>query len=149
MSYPSRCGFTLASLGFFAVSATAAMAADATIGEKEFKRCQACHAIIAPDGTKVHIGGIVGPNLYGVVGRPAGSLEGYRYSSALKKLHADGVVWTEENLAAYISDPDAFVAEESGDESLNTKMTFKTNEHQADIVAYLATAADAAGIETD
>ena len=89
-------------------------------------------------------GGKTGPNLYGVVGRPAGSQEDYKYSDALLKLKETGEVWTVEDLAAYITDPNKFVQEKTGDSSARTKMTFKLNKNQADIAAYLASVAPAA-----
>ena len=69
-----------------AMPALAQDAGDATVGEKEFRKCKACHMIQAPDGTDVVKGGKTGPNLYGVVGRKAGTYEGFKYSDALIKL---------------------------------------------------------------
>jgi len=115
-----------------------AMAQDAANGEKEFRKCKACHMIQSPDGTDVVKGGKVGPNLYGVVGRKAGTLEGFKYSDALVKLGEAGEVWTAEDLAGYVTDPNKYVEEKVGDKSLKTKMTFKLNKNQADVVAFLA-----------
>lgn len=117
---------------------------DATVGEKEFRKCKACHMIQSPEGEDIVKGGKTGPNLYGVVGRPAGSEEGYKYSEALLALNEAGEVWTVEDLAAYITDPNKFVQEKTGDDSARTKMTFKLNKNQADIAAYLASASPAA-----
>ncbi|SNR24437.1 cytochrome C [Paracoccus sediminis] len=119
-------------------------AGDAAAGEKEFRKCKACHMIQSPEGEDVVKGGAVGPNLYGVMGRPAGSQEGYNYSDALIALKDSGEVWTPEDLAAYITDPNKFVQEKTGDSSARTKMTFKLNKGQADIAAYLASASPAA-----
>ncbi|MFB9225131.1 c-type cytochrome [Paracoccus cavernae] len=121
-----------------AVPAFAQDAGDAAKGESEFKRCKACHMVQAPDGTDVVKGGKTGPNLYGVVGRTAGTAEGYKFSDALVKLGEAGEVWTQEDLAAYITDPNKYVEEKVGDASLKTKMTFKMNKNQADVVAFLA-----------
>lgn len=63
--------FSLAAIAL----ASQAMAQDAANGEKEFRKCKACHTIEAPDGTAVVKGGKTGPNLYGVIGRKAGSEE--------------------------------------------------------------------------
>ncbi|WP_347139768.1 cytochrome C [Paracoccus sp. SSK6] len=117
---------------------------DAANGEKEFRKCKACHMIQSPEGEDIVKGGATGPNLYGVVGRPAGSQEGFKYSEALLKLKDSGEVWTVEDLAAYITDPNKFVQEKTGDSSARTKMTFKLNKNQADIAAYLASVAPAA-----
>jgi cytochrome c2 len=57
-----------------------------------FKRCQTCHDIKAEKNK-------VGPHLVGIVGRPAGSVEGFKYSEAMK---SSGVTWTEENIAIYV-----------------------------------------------
>lgn len=120
------------------VLASQAVAQDAANGEKEFRKCKACHAIQAPDGTAVVKGGKTGPNLYGVIGRKAGSEEGFKYSDALVKLGEAGEVWTAEDLAAYITDPNKYVDEKVGDPSLKTKMTFKMAKNQADVAAFLA-----------
>lgn len=63
-------------------------------GEALWAKCQACHSIV-PNGRN-----LVGPALYGVFGRVAGTLPGYRYSEAMK---ASGMVWTEENLDRYLA----------------------------------------------
>ncbi|MCT4334253.1 cytochrome C [Paracoccus sp. YLB-12] len=111
---------------------------DAANGEKEFRKCKACHMIQSPDGEDIVKGGKVGPNLYGIVGQPAGSQEGFKYSDALIELKDSGEVWTVEDLAAYITDPNTFVQEKTGDDSARTKMTFKLNKNQADVAAFLA-----------
>lgn len=121
-----------------------AAAQDAANGEKEFRKCKACHMIQAPDGTDVVKGGKIGPNLYGVVGRKAGTQEGFKYSDALIKLGEAGEIWTVEDLAHYITDPNAYVEEKVGDPSLKTKMTFKLAKNQDDVVAFLAQSAPAA-----
>ena len=120
-----------------------AMAQDAANGEKEFRKCKACHMIQSPEGEDIVKGGATGPNLYGIVGRPAAAQEGYKYSEALIALKDAGEVWTQEDLAAYITDPNKFVQEKTGDTSARTKMTFKLNKNQADIAAYLASASPA------
>ncbi|MDT1063054.1 cytochrome C [Paracoccus sp. CPCC 101403] len=122
-----------------------AVAQDAANGEKEFKKCKACHMIQSPDGTDVVKGGKTGPNLYGVVGRKAGTLEGFKYSDALVKLGEAGEVWTTEDLASYVTDPNKYVEEKVGDKSLKTKMTFKLAKNQADVIAFLAQHSPEAG----
>lgn len=117
---------------------------DAATGEKEFRKCKACHMIQSPEGEDIVKGGKTGPNLHGVVGRPAGSQEGFKYSEALIALKDSGEVWTVEDLTAYITDPNKFVQEKTGDASARTKMTFKLNKNQADIAAYLASVSPAA-----
>jgi cytochrome c len=88
-------GLALAPLG--------AQAQDLEAGQRVFNQCRACHT--------VNQGGRngVGPNLHGVFGRAAGAVEGFRYSARMRERAAGGLVWTEENLAAYIADPKAVV----------------------------------------
>ena len=77
------------------LSGTSALAqgGDAALGETVFKKCMSCHA--AGEGATNK----VGPVLTGVVGRTAGTYEGYSYSQAMKDAGAGGLVWTPENLA--------------------------------------------------
>ena len=131
-------------LGVIALPALAQDAGDPAAGEKEFKKCKACHMIQSDDGEDIVKGGKTGPNLYGIIGRPAGAEDGFKYSDALQELKDSGEVWNEEDLAAYIADPNSFVQEKTGDEKAKTKMTFKLNKNQADVAAYLASVAPAA-----
>ena len=92
-------------------------------GEAAFAVCSACHtnSAGAPSGA--------GPNLYGVVGRKAGSLEGFTYSEAMATA---GFVWDENRLNAYIGDPQGTVP--------GTSMAagaVSDAEQRAAIVAYL------------
>lgn len=122
--------------GLALVAATPAMAdiqaglaaADTAQGEKLFKRCVACHTIEKDGRNKV------GPNLYGVVGRPVAQVEDYSYSSAIK---AYGGEWTAERLDAYLLQPRVEVK--------GTKMAFpglKKEEDRANLIAYLNTFSD-------
>ncbi|MEL7486617.1 MAG: cytochrome c family protein [Pseudomonadota bacterium] len=77
------------------LTAPVANAQDADAGARVFQRCAACHTF-DPEARRP------GPHLKGVFGRKAGTVEGFRYSSALK---SSGIVWNEETLAAYISNP--------------------------------------------
>jgi cytochrome c len=118
--------------------ATPALAQDAAEGEKEFKKCKACHMIQAPDGTDIVKGGKTGPNLYGVVGRQVASEEGFKYKDSIKAVGETGLVWDEAELAAYMTDPKAWLAEKTGDDGAKTGMTFKLKKGQEDVAAYLA-----------
>ena len=95
-------------------------------GEKVFKsNCAVCHAASEKGGPSV------GPRLFGVVGRAAGSVPGYKYSPAMQMA---GMVWTEANLKKYIADPKKVVP---GD-----KMPYaglKDEAKREALVAYLAT----------
>jgi cytochrome c len=112
----------LAAVSALAVSSSA-MAQDAAAGEKVFIKCKACHQI--GEGAK----NLVGPVLNGVVGRKAGSVEGYSYSEANKN---SGITWDEATLKEYLKNPKAKVP--------GTKMAFAGLQSDADIdnvIAYL------------
>lgn len=116
----------------------AAFAADAAKGEADFKACRACHAITGADGTVIQKGGKTGPNLFGIVGRPVASAEGFSYSDGLKEVGASGTIWDAELLAGFLIDPNAWVKEKTGNAGAKSKMTFKAKGDPADLVAYLA-----------
>lgn len=97
-------------------------------GQAAVRQCAACHTF-EKDGPNR-----VGPNLYGVVGRPVASHGGFDYSDALKKV---GGEWTFEKLDKYIANPRADVP--------GTKMTFagiSRDQQRADVIAYLRTLSD-------
>ena len=113
-------------------------AGDKVAGEKEFNKCKACHSIIAPDGTAVVKGGKVGPNLYGVIGRAAGSYPDFKYGDALIAAGAKGLIWDEAQLVTYAADPSAFLKAYLGDDKAKGKMAFKLAKGGEDVAAYLA-----------
>ena len=78
----------------------AASAADAEAGKTVFNKCKACHQV--GEGAK----NAVGPNLTGVIGRKAGSEEGFNYSEAMKN---SGLTWDEATFEEYITNPRAKV----------------------------------------
>ena len=125
-------------LALLALVSPAYAAGDAAKGEKEFNKCKSCHSIVADDGTAIIKGGKVGPNLYGVIGRTAGTYADFAYSDVMKEAGAKGLVWSEEALVAYLPDPNKFLEEKSGDASGKTKMTFKLAKGAEDVAAYLA-----------
>ncbi|RDW14530.1 c-type cytochrome [Paracoccus thiocyanatus] len=139
---------TLASLSL-ALPAMAQDAGDATKGEKEFNKCKACHMVQAPDGTDVVKGGKTGPNLYGVVGRKIASVEGFKYGDGILEVAEKNpdMVWTEEALVEYMTDPKPWLVEQTGDSAAKTKMTFKLGKNQADVAAFLAKHSPDAGAE--
>ncbi|MBI1358704.1 MAG: c-type cytochrome [Alphaproteobacteria bacterium] len=81
-----------------APAAAPAAAATPAVVERPaaFAVCAACH------GTTADAPPSLGPNLFGVAGKKAGSVPGYDYSDAMK---ASTIVWTPENLAAFVADP--------------------------------------------
>jgi cytochrome c2 len=102
---------------------------EAAAGEKVFKRCGACHAI--GEGAKNK----VGPELNGIIGRTAGTAEGFTYSDAMTEAGAAGLVWNADTLAEYLANPKAKVP--------GTKMTFaglKKPEEITAVIAYLTQA---------
>jgi integrase/recombinase XerD len=80
-----------------------AVAQDAVNGEDVFKKCRTCHQV--GDGAK----NSVGPILNGIVGRAAGTIDGFSYSPANKEAGSIGLVWSEENLFKYLENPAAFM----------------------------------------
>lgn len=75
---------------------TVALAQDADAGKNVFKKCAPCHAIGPGAKNKV------GPELNGLFGRAAGSVEGFNYSKAMKD---SGITWDEATFMEYIADP--------------------------------------------
>jgi len=128
----------IAALVALPLMTTAAFAGDAAKGEGDFKKCKACHMIQAADGTDIVKGGKTGPNLFGVIGRGMGAYEGFKYGKGLIAAAEQGLVWDEENLAAYITDPNGFLKETLDDPKAKSKMTYKHKKGAEDMVAYLA-----------
>jgi cytochrome c len=116
---------TLISGVLLAGSATAALAADPAAGQQIFKaQCRICHSVVAGQNR-------IGPTLFGVVGRPAGSVPGFQYSADHKKL---GVTWDAATLDKYLINPRAMVPD--------TTMVYaglKDDAKRADLIAYLET----------
>ena len=93
-------------LTLLALASPALAAGDAAKGEADFKKCKACHMIQAPDGTDVVKGGKTGPNLYGVVGRKAGTVPNFDYSDQIRN---SGITWTADNIDKHIEAPKSFI----------------------------------------
>ena len=109
-----------------------ASAQDAEAGQRVFNQCRACHTVDQGGRNGV------GPNLHGVFDRAAGSVEGFRYSSALRGKVAEGLKWDEATMRAYITNPKAVIPAGS--------MAFAglRNEQQLnDLIAYLRQATGA------
>jgi cytochrome c len=118
-----------------------AQAGKAEDGEVVFKKCMACHRV-GPDAKN-----LIGPNLTGVIGRQAGTAEGYAYSDLNKAAGTNGLVWTEALILSYLEDPTPFLKgflTDKGKADLAagaTKMVFKLADEQdrRDVIAYLKT----------
>lgn len=134
-------------LSALALSATPALAqeatGDASAGETAFGQCAACHQVITPAGDKLAGMAQVGPNLYAVAGRTAGTVEGYAYSDGPIALGEAGVTWTEANFVEYVADPNAFIQAKT-DVTARSRMTYmlKDADTAKDIYAYLASLAE-------
>jgi cytochrome c len=116
-----------------------AAAQDAESGEKIFGKCKACHRIESPEAILAK-GGKTGPNLFGVIGRVAGTAEGFNYSAGMQAVLAKAVIWDEMMLIDYLANPTEWVKVTSEDPSARSKMTFKLADEtqRADVAAYLA-----------
>ena len=131
--------FTLLSAIGALMLATPALAADPAAGEADFKKCKACHSIVATDGTEVVKGGKTGPNLFGMIGRPVASVADYAYGDSIKAVGAAGKVWDEASLVTYLADPAAWLAANGAGDGAKSKMTFKLAKGGEEIAAWLAT----------
>ncbi|MEE9389232.1 MAG: c-type cytochrome [Paracoccaceae bacterium] len=121
------------------LSAPAYAAGDIAAGEKAFKKCKACHTIKNGDEV-IFKGGKTGPNLFGIIGRAAGAEE-FKYSKSLLAAGMSGLIWDEESIAAFITDPTAYLKDVTGDSKAKSKMTFKAKKNAEDLAAYLASVA--------
>ncbi len=102
-------------------------AGDAVAGKRAFAKCASCHNV----GSNARSG--FGPQLNGIVGRPAASASDYRYSQAMKQ---SGLVWSEDKLRAFLKSPDKVVP--------GTSMRFwglGSDREIDDLLAYLRTTA--------
>lgn len=97
-------------------------------GEKVFKKCAACHKL--GEGAKHG----TGPMLNGIVGRVAGSADGFKYSKPMAEAGEQGLHWDAAALDAYLADPKGYLPK--------NKMSFvglKAEADRAAVIAYLST----------
>lgn len=109
-----------------AASPTAAADCDATLGKRVFAQCAICHSVEKDTAP------VAGPNLYGVLDRPAASAPGFGYSRALRE---SGKRWTREELDRFLAQPMSVVP--------GTSMAFgglKKPEERAAVICHLVTA---------
>lgn len=132
----------LVSAALLAVPALAEdVTGDAKKGERVFNQCQACHVVAAPDGTVLAgKAGKIGPNLYGLSGRDAASVEGFKYGTGITEAAEKGLVWDEASFVKYVQDPTGFLKEYTGDKSARGAMSFKLRKEDdaKDVYAYIA-----------
>lgn len=105
----------------------AAAAVDKAVeaGRAEFGPCAVCHSVREGDNARV------GPSLYGVYGREAGTLDGFAFSKAMTE---SGIAWNDETLDAFIENPQGFLR--------GNRMAFvgeKDAETRTAIIGYLKT----------
>lgn len=96
---------------------------DAAKGETVFKKCVACHTVSKPPKNTI------GPSLVGIMGRAAGTMEGFKYSDGMKD---SKIVWDDKSIDAYLKDPKGFIPK--------NKMVFvglPKDEDRANVIAYL------------
>ncbi len=92
-------------------------------GKNVFKKCKSCHQV--GEGAKHR----TGPALNGIVGADAGAIEGFKYSKAMKAAAEKGLVWTDEEMAAFLARPKAYMK--------GTRMSFAGLKKQDDIDAVI------------
>jgi len=122
----------VAMTALMAFGGSAFAAGDPDKGKAAFAaKCGICHQV--GPGAKT----LVGPELNGIVGRKAASYADYSmYSAGMKKLGDSGLVWTEENIDKWITDPKAMIPDSTM--ALAFQGIPDANE-RADIIAYLKT----------
>ena len=107
-----------------AATAAAAQSGEPARGERVFnQQCKACH-VIDKDGHNT-----IGPNLFGLFGRKAGTVQGFAYSDSMK---ASGITWDDKTVADYLKDPKGRVPD--------GKMAYAGLKQQMqldDVIAYL------------
>lgn len=99
-----------------------ALGGDPAAGKNVFKLCMGCHSVRPGENR-------VGPSLYGIIGREAGTVAGFRYSEANAE---SGIVWTKDVLFEYLEDPQGYIP--------GTRMAFgglKKEEDRRNVIAYL------------
>ncbi|WP_137177878.1 cytochrome c family protein [Roseomonas sp. AR75] len=107
-------------------SMPSAFAQDAAAGQRVFNQCRACH-VIENNGRNG-----VGPNLHGVVGRRAASIEGFRYSANMRELGEGGLTWTPEKLDEYLTNPKTLVPR-----GIMAFAGLRNEQQRKDVIAYL------------
>ncbi len=114
---------------------------DPDAGEAAFRQCQSCHVVADADGNVLAgRAAKTGPNLFGLPGRTAGTVEGFRYGKDLVAAGEGGLVWDEATFVAYTQDPTGFLRETLDNSKARSKMTFKLRKEEdaVNLWAYIA-----------
>jgi cytochrome c len=119
-----------------------AYAGDAEAGAAAFQsQCQNCHNVTNEAGEVLAGRPNVrtGPNLYGVIGRQAGT-EDFRYGASLVEAGAAGLVWDEAEMVTYLLDPNTYLRDKLGSNRARSQMSFRVRDEATalDIIAFLA-----------
>ncbi len=132
---------------FFAASFVMAFAVapafaegDPVAGEKVFNQCVTCHIVADGDGNVLAgRNARQGPNLYGMPGRQAGVVEGFRYGNSIVEAGEKGLVWDEASFLAYVENPNTFLREYLGNNRARGNMAFRLRGEQdaRDVYAYI------------
>jgi len=97
---------------------------DAVYGARLFKaKCSTCHTVNSGGPNKQ------GPNLYGVMGRKSGQVQGFKYTNANKN---SGIIWSDSTMFDYLANPKKYIK--------GTNMAFpgfKKEKDRLDVIAYL------------
>lgn len=116
----------LAAVGATALVAVSTASVEAADGEKVFRKCKACHTLEAGKHK-------IGPSLAGVVGRKAGTADGY---TKYRGMEGADWTWTEENLMEYLKDPRGYTEERTGTKSSMVLKLKKESDRKA-VIEYL------------
>ncbi|MEZ5767890.1 MAG: cytochrome C [Paracoccaceae bacterium] len=104
---------------------------DVEAGAKDWKKCKACHSIIDAAGETIEKGGKTGPNLFGIVGRTAGTYPDFKYTDEMVALGEGGLTWTPEELGKYIPNAKDYIG-------AKTAMTPQKLDDVNNVIAFLA-----------
>ena len=111
-------------VGVMISGGSALAAGDAAKGKKVYRKCSACHTV-KPGKHRI------GPSLFGIAGRKAGTAKGFRFSKAMKK---SGLTWDDATLDRYLKKPRKAVK--------GTRMIFaglRSKKDRDNVIAYLKT----------
>ena len=118
--------FFIMMLAFLAVTSPSLAEGDPIRGKKIFNKCKACHALKAGKHK-------IGPSLYQVIGRKAGTAAGFKRYRGLKG--ADWK-WTEEMLDLFLTNPKKFVKKKA-DKRSSMLLKLKERKDRDDVISYL------------